>query len=225
MQVARMQSHPRTLARATQFAGHLHLFRREPDAVVEHCRTLKSLAGEHGFPYYLALAEILAGCAAVQYGEGTPGVEAIKRGIDVWQSLGSGLAVPWFLGELAEGLRSIGRCDEALDVVSDALHQTEKSGERQFAAELHRIAGTALMTQGKSVEAESSFRRAIEIARTQTARMWELRATKNLADLLAKRGERDEARTMLAEIYGWFTEGFDTADLKDAKALLDQLSG
>jgi predicted ATPase len=224
MQVARMQSHPRTLARATQFAGHLHLFRREPDAVVEHCRTLKSLAGEHGLPYYLVLAEILVGCAAVQYGEGTPGVEAIKRGIDVWQSLGSGLAVPWFLGELAEGLRSIGRCDEALDVVSDALRRTEGSGERQFAAELHRIAGTALLTQEKPVEAESSFRRAIEIARTQSARMWELRATTSLARLLDEQGRRDEALTMLAPLYAWFTEGFDTADLKDAKALLDELS-
>jgi predicted ATPase len=182
------------------------------------------LAGEHGFPYYLALAEILAGWAAVQYGEGTPGVEAIKRGIDLWQSLGSGLAVPWFLGELAEGLRSIGRCDEALDVVSDALRRTEGSGERHFAAELHRIAGTALMAQDKSVEAETSFRRAIEIARTQSARMWELRATTSLARLLDEQGKRDEARTMLSDIYNWFTEGFDIADLKEAKALLDELN-
>jgi predicted ATPase len=183
------------------------------------------LAGEHGLSYYLALAEILAGCAAVQHGEGAPGVEAIKRGIDAWQSLGSGLAVPWFLGELAEGLRSIGRCDEALDVVSDALRRTEGSGERHFAAELHRIAGMALLTQEKPVEAESSFRRAIEIARTQSARMWELRATTSLARLLVSQGHSYEARAVLAEIYGWFTEGFDTGDLKDAKALLDELSG
>jgi predicted ATPase len=126
-----------------------------------------------GFPLR-ALAEILAGCAAIQYGEGAQAVEAIKHGIDSFQSFGSGLAVPWFLGELAEGLRSIGRYDETLDVVSDALCRSEGSGERQFAAELHRIAGTALMAQGKSVEAENSFRRAIEIARTQGARMWEL---------------------------------------------------
>jgi predicted ATPase len=121
-------------------------------------------------------------------------------------------------------LRSIGRYDEALDVVSDALRGTERSGERQFAVELHRIAGTALRAQRKSVEAENSFRRAIEIARTQSARMWELRATTSLARLLDEQGKRDEARAMLAEIYGWFTEGFDTADLKDAKALLDQLN-
>jgi class 3 adenylate cyclase/predicted ATPase len=224
MKVARLHSHPRTLAMATQFAGHLHLFRREPDAVVEHCRTLASLASEHGLPFYRALAEILAGCAAIQQGEGAQAVEDIKRGIDAWQNLGSGLAVPWFLGELAEGLRSIGRCDEALDIVGDALHRTEKSGERQFAAELHRIAGAALMTQGNSVEAENSFRRAIDIARSQCAKMWELRATTSLARLLRDTGRCEEVRAMLGEIYNWFIEGFETADLKEAKALLDRLS-
>jgi class 3 adenylate cyclase/tetratricopeptide (TPR) repeat protein len=224
IRVAHTLSHPRALAMATIYAGQLYLLRREPDAAVECCRTSTSLAGEHGLPFYQVFAEILAGCAAVQHGDGTRGVEAIKRGIGTWQSLGSTLGVPWFLGELAEGLRSIGRCDEALNVVSDALHRTEGSGEREFAAELYRIAGTAMMTQGKSVEAENSFRRAIEIARTQGARMWDLRATTSLAPLLAKQGRRAEARTMLAEIYGWFTEGFDLADLKDAKALLDKLS-
>jgi predicted ATPase len=182
------------------------------------------LAGEHGLPFYRALAEILAGCAAIQHGAGAEAVDGIKRGIDAWQSLGSGLALPWFLGELAEGLRSIGRCEEALDVVSNALRQTEQSGETQFAAELHRIAGVILLTQEKPLEAERSFRRAREMARTQSARMWELRATRNLAWLLAKRGARDDARTMLTEIYGWFSEGFDTADLKDTKGLLDQLN-
>jgi predicted ATPase len=169
-------------------------------------------------------AEILAGCAAVQHGDGARGVEVIKRGIGTWQSLGSTLGVPWFLGELAEGLRSIGRCDEALNVVSDALHRTEGSGEREFAAELYRIEGTLALTQSRFVDAENSFRRAIGIARTQGARMWELRASRSLADLLAKQGKREEARTTVADVYGWFTEGFDTADLKEAKTLLDKLS-
>jgi hypothetical protein len=109
-------------------------------------------------------------------------------------------------------------------VISDALGQTEGSGERQFAAELHRIAGMVLLTQGKLVEAESSFRRAIEIARAQSAKMWELRASRSLAGLLARQGKREEARTTLADVYGWFTEGFDTADLNEAKTLLDELS-
>ena len=102
--------------------------------------------------------------------------------------------------------------------------RSNESGERHFAAELYRIAGMALLTQEKPVEAESSLRRAREIARTQSARMWELRATRNLAWLLANQGTRDEARAMLADVYGWFTEGFDTADLKDVKALLEQLN-
>jgi predicted ATPase len=185
---------------------------------------LKSLADDHGFPFYQALAEILAGCAAIQHGEAERGVESLKRGIDAWRSLGSELAVPWFVGELAEGLRSSGRCDEALNVVSDALRQSERTGERQFAAELHRIAGISALTQSRFIDAEESFCRAIEIARTQSARMWELRATTSLARLLDKQGRRDEARAMLAEIYGWFSEGFATADLKDARALLDELN-
>ena len=224
IRVAHMLSHPRALAMATIYAGQLHLLRREPDAALDCFRTSTSLAGEHGLPFYQVFAEILAGCAAVQHGEGAQGVEAIKRGSNAFQSLGSGLAGPWFLGELAEGLRSIGRCDEALDVVSDALRQIERSGERHFAAELHRIAGMALLTQEKPVEAESSFRRAREIARTQGARMWELRTTTSLARLLRDTARREEAQSILADIYGWFTEGFDTADLKDAKALLDQLN-
>jgi predicted ATPase len=223
MQVARMQSHPRALAMATIYAGQLHLLRREPDAALDCFRTSTSLAGEHGLPFYQVFAEILAGCAAIQHGDGARGVEAIKRGIGTWQSLGSTLGVPWFLGELAEGLRSIGRCDEALDVVSDALHRTQGSGEREFAAELYRIEGMLALTQSRFVDAENSFRRAIEIARTQGARIWELRASRSLAGLLAKQGNREEARTTVADVYSWFTEGFDTADLKEAKTLLDKL--
>jgi predicted ATPase len=111
-----------------------------------------------------------------------------------------------------------------LDVVSEALHQTERTGERQFVAELYRIAGTAVLARGKFVEAGDYFHRAIQVARMQGARMWELRATMGLARLLDKQGKRAGARAVLAVIYNCFTEGFDTADLKDAKALLDELT-
>ena len=133
------------------------------------------------------------------------------------------LAVPWFLGELAEGLRSIGRFDEALDVVRDALHQDRKIRGTP-------VRGGALSNCGqlggsdRLVEAENSFRRAIEIARLQGAKMWELRASTSLAQLLDTQSRRDEMRAMLANVYGWFTEGLDTADLKEAKALFDNLS-
>ena len=221
VQVAHVLAHPRALAMATIYAGQLHLLRREPDAAIERCRTSTALAAEHGLAFYLAFAQILMGCAAVQRGEGARGVDTIKQGFDAWRALGSVLGGPWFLGEFAAGLSSIGHCDEALDVVSDALRQAEESGERQFTAELHRIAGVARLTQGNLVAAESSLLRAIEIARMQSARMWELRATTSFARLLDQQGRRDEARARLGEIYGWFTEGFDIADLKDAKALLE----
>jgi len=108
--------------------------------------------------------------------------------------------------------------------VSDALRQSERTGERQFTAELYRIAGTAILSQAKVAEAENLFQRAIQLARAQGARMWELRATMNLARLLDEQGKRVQACATLANMYGWFTEGFDTPDLKDAKELLDQLS-
>ena len=224
LRIAREQTHPRTLAMATQFAGHLHVFRREPDSILEQCHTLEALAAEHGFPFYQALAEILMGCAAVQRGQAERGVEAIKRGLDAWQNLGSALAVPWFLGELADGLTILGRHDEALNIVDDALHQSERTGEHQFVSELYRIAGAALMAQAKIAKAEDHFRRAIQVAKTQAARIWQLRATTDLARLLDQQGERAEACAMLAKIHSWFSEGVDLADLKDAKALLDDLS-
>src|SRR5262249_36673632 len=131
LRIAREQTHPRTLAMVTQFAGHLHVFRREPDPILEHCHTLEALAAEHGFPFYRALVEMLTGCAAVQRGQAEQGADSIKRGLDGWQNLGSALAVPWFLGELAEGLRTLGRYDEALKIVNDALDQVERTGEHQ----------------------------------------------------------------------------------------------
>jgi predicted ATPase len=127
---------------------------------------------------------------------------------------------------LAEGYLAGGRPDEGLEAVSHGLAHGEKSGQRLFEARLHHLKGELLLMQNASNvdEAESCFRTAIEVARRQDAKLFELRATNSLARLLAKEGRRDEVRAMLAEIYGWFSQGFDTADLKDAKALLDELN-
>ncbi len=130
-------------------------------------------------------------------------------------------------GMLAEGYLAGGRPDEGLDAVSDGLAEVGKSGQRLYEARLYHLKGELLLMQNSSnvEEAESSFRTAIEVARRQGASLFELRATNSFARLLTKQGRRDEARAMLAEIYGWFTEGFHTADLKDAKALLDEFAG
>src|SRR6202022_2042342 len=134
---------------------------------------------------------------------------------------------PQLLCLLAAACMQTGRLDDGLGALTEALAAADEHEVRHHEAEMHRLKGELLLRQDDSngVEAQSCFRRAVEIARKQSAKSWELRATMSLARLLARQGRRDEARTMLAEIYGWFTEGFDTADLKDAKALLDELSG
>jgi predicted ATPase len=130
-------------------------------------------------------------------------------------------------GLLAEVYARVGRADEALAIVDQELARVERSGARLEEPRLHQIKGEATLGRDFSAagEAEDCFRKAIEIAKGQSAKWWELRATTSLARLMSKQGKRDEARAMLAEIYNWFTEGFDTADLKDAKALLDELHG
>ena len=119
-----------------------------------------------------------------------------------------------------------GRLDDGLSALAEALAAADEHENRFCEAETHRLKGELLLKQDDSntAEAQNCFQRAIDIARKQSAKSWELRATMSLARLLANQGRRDEARTMLAEIYNWFTEGFDTADLKDAKALLEELS-
>jgi predicted ATPase len=127
---------------------------------------------------------------------------------------------------LAEAYARKGRTEEALGMLNKALAQIERTGEKSEQAEMLRLKGELLLMRdgGAIAEAEGCFRAALDVARAQEARWWELRATTSLARLLRDTGRRDEACAMLSEIYGWFTEGFDTADMKDAKALLDELS-
>jgi predicted ATPase len=134
---------------------------------------------------------------------------------------------PHVLCLLAEACREKDRLDDGLSVLAESLAAADAQEERHYDAEIHRLKGEFLLRQDQSnaPEAENCFRCAVEIARKQSAKSLELRATMSLARLLAQQGRREEARTMLATIYNWFTEGFDTADLKDAKALLDELEG
>jgi len=135
--------------------------------------------------------------------------------------------LPHALCLLAEACGEAGRLDDGLSALTEALAAADEHGIRQYEAETHRLRGELLLRQdlSKAAEAQSCFERAIEIARKQSAKSLELRATISLSQLLDKQGRREEARAMLADIYGWFTEGFDTADLKDAKTLLDELNG
>jgi predicted ATPase len=165
------------------------------------------------------------GAALIAQGRSEEGVAEIRRGISAWRATG-GTPFPKYLCFLAVGLGGIGQPLEGLEVVEEGLASVARTGAQWNSPYLHNVKGELLLVQNPSdvAEAERCFRTAIEIARRQSARSVELLATTSLARLLAKQGNRDEARAVLAEIYNWFTEGFDTADLKDAKALLDELS-
>jgi predicted ATPase len=160
-----------------------------------------------------------------EQGRSEEGIAQIQEGLAAFRATGAELMRPYFLCLLAEACMKTGRFDDGLSALTEALVAADEHENRAFEAEAHRLKGELLLRQddSKAAEAQSCFERAIEVARKQSARSWELRATMSLARLLAKQGRRDEARAMIAEIYGWFTEGFDTADLKDAKALLAEL--
>jgi predicted ATPase len=148
----------------------------------------------------------------------------LGRAIDELARRGQKLLLPLYLGRLAMGYLGIGDGSAASDAIAQAVRLATETGERAWDAELRRLEGIIALKQGKIIEAEHSFRSAITIAQAQEAKSWELRAATSLARLLADQGRREEAHELLAPIHGWFTEGFDTADLKGAKTLLDELS-
>jgi predicted ATPase len=159
-------------------------------------------------------------------GHNQEGIAQVREGLAAFRAIGDGVLLPHALCLLAEACGEAGRLDDGLSALTEAIAAADEHGIRQYEAEAHRLKGELLLRRdhSKAAEAQSCFQRAIEIARNQSAKSLELRATMSLARLLAKEGRRDEARAMLAEIYEWFTEGFDTADLKDAKVLLEELA-
>jgi predicted ATPase len=185
-----------------------------------------ALAAEHGLTLWSGWATVICGWAKARQGGSEEGIAQIREGLAAIRMTGADIGRPWFLYLLAEACMEGGRLAEALSALMEALAIVNKHEERHFEAEIHRLIGELLLKQNDSnaLEAQGCFQRAIEVARKQSAKSWELRATMSLARLLAESGKRNEARTMLAEIYNWFTEGFDTADLKDAKTLLNRLT-
>ena len=154
------------------------------------------------------------------------GVSEMEEGITDFRRFGGAPKFPFTLAVLAQAYARLGRHDQALAMLDEALARIENTGERVDEAEMLRLKAEVLLMRDRSAvnEGEQYLRAAIDVARAQEAKWWELRATTDLARLLAKQSRRDEARAILAEIFGWFTEGFNTVDLKDAKMLLDELS-
>jgi predicted ATPase len=214
------------LAVTRMFCAFLCADCRYIQAALGHAEAGIVLAAEYGFTTILPIMMTQQGWALVLLGKVEEGFEQISRGMAI-QPVGAGVSRYLLRHLLAEVYLLAKRADDGLRVVSEGLRDLEGGKRHMDHAELYRLKGELLLLQNASAQAqaESSFREAIEIAQRQQAKSWELRATMSLARLLDKQGKRDKARAMLAEIYGWFTEGFDTADLKDAKALLDELAG
>jgi predicted ATPase len=222
--LAERLSHPRSLGFALNFVGTLRQFRRETGAAQKNAESLTTLSVEHGFTDFLAWATILRGCAMATQRHSEEGIAQIWEGMAALRATGFELARP--LCWQAEACMEAGRLDDALSALTEALAAANQREERRSEAEIFRLKGEVLLRQHDSnaAQAQSCFERAIEVARQQSAKSWELRATTSLARLLASQGRRNEAHAMLADIFDWFTEGFDTADLKDATALLNELS-
>jgi len=214
------------LAYALHFAAVLHQFRREPQAAQEQAEATMALSTEHKFPLWLTTGSILRGWALAEQGQGVEGMAYIRQGLNVHQAMAGEFWRPYILTLLAAAHGHMGQDDEGLHRLATALAVVEKTGERLWEAELHRLKGELLLrlSADNSTEAETCFHQALDMARHQGAKAWELRAAMSLARLWQQQGQRDAACDLLKPIYGWFTEGFDTADLQEAKVLLDALA-
>jgi len=209
----------------------VHYLCGEETAALDFADAAVHLASEQGFQLFLAAGVLARGAALIQSGQAEAGIAQLSKVLDSSRASGARLLLPAFLAALACGYGIARQVDKGFATLAEATALVESTGERDHEAELNRLKGELTLKRPEAdsnskvqEEAETCFRQALKVARLQSAKSWELRATISLARLLAKQGRRDEARTMLAQIYGWFTEGFDTADLKDAKALLEELN-
>jgi class 3 adenylate cyclase/predicted ATPase len=224
--LSRELGHAHTLSQALYFAGRAAVFARNVATVHAYSNDCVALASEHGFPQWAAWGRILQGWADAQKGEATTGIALIRDGLAASEATGARAYTPQFLTLLAETLALAGKIDDGLAALDDALATAAASGAKGDSAEIHRLRGelTARLPYPDPATAEESFRTALAIAREQGTRGYELRAATSLARLWREQGRRGEARDLLAPVYSSFTEGFDTADLKDAKMLLDELA-
>lgn len=238
--------HPHSVAFVLTFAAFLHQMRRERAAAQERAEAAIALSVEQGFAQWLATGKIVLGWALAEQGESEAGLVQLRQGLAAFEATGAKTAMSYFLAMLVEAYSTVGQPEQGLTVLVEVWNIVNKNEEHWYEAELHRLEGELMrkaepdlsrrggMAVLSEVEGmndklsdpspEACFLRAIEVARQQEAKSLELRAVISLSRLWQDQGKKAVARRMLAEIYGWFTEGFDTGDLREAKALLEELS-
>jgi predicted ATPase len=219
--LAHDSKNPYDLAFGRFFEGYLHRFLREPQHAEAAATQAFAICEERGFQFVRDIARIVIGWARAQLGSAGEGVLLIRHSIAGLSEARARLGITDYLTCLAEAQALDGMMDDAISTIEEALQAN--SEELVFRPIALTCRGELRLKVGNLELAEGDFREAIRLAQRMSAKMYELRATMSLARLRDQQGRRDEARAMLAEIYNWFTEGFDTADLKDAKALLDEL--
>jgi len=220
------ESHPYSLAAARWCAAFIAQFRRDVPAVYEQAEAAVTLATAQGFPLWAAMGTSLSGWALAMQGQGEEGMAQVRQGITSYRATRAALAVPYFCTVLAEVCDHLGHTEDGLQALAEAHTLVEQHDERYWEAEVCRLRGVLLLRQPmpQEAEAEAWLQRALDVARRQEAKSLELRAAMSLSRLWQQQGKCTEARELLAPIYGWFTEGFDTADLQEAKALLEVLA-
>lgn len=213
-------------ANTLALAAYAEAYHHNVDKTLELAAEMAWYGDEHGLPYYAAVAILMRGWALAMRNP-EEGIALIREGLASYLAIGTKQQHGYFLSLLADALSRNGQEKEELEALEEAIEVAKQNNEPYYDAELYRLRGDALVKAGlvPTSEAEWCFRRAIEISRQQQAKSFELRAAVSLARLLRQQGNSEGARTMLAEIYGWFTEGFDTPDITHARVLLDELSG
>lgn len=234
LSVGRELAHPFSLAFGLQFMAQLHHYRREYALARDLATEVIAVSSEQGFPLWSGMGTIVRGWALAKEGRGMEGLAQVRQGIAEWQVTGFELEWPHFLALLAEVHETVDQPREGLKLLAEARAAADKTGEGFWDADMHRLHGelslkvatteTGRTAEERKIPPEESFLKAIEIARRQLAKSLELRAVTSLSRLWKRQGKKDEARQMLAAIYAWFTEGHDTPDLREAKALLEELS-
>src|SRR5262245_16043847 len=221
--LAERLAHAHGVAHALTFAAELHNLRREFDLAHRRAEAAIDIAREHRMSARLGHATICRGYALVGLGRQAEGITQIHSGLAAWRVTGGRLFDTQWLGFLAETHLQVGQLTDSLKTLDLAAQTAAATGECHYQAELHRLRGIVLVKTGAEAEAASWLEQAIKCAHSQQAKSLELRAATSLARLWADQGKRTQANDLLAPVYGWFTEGFETADLKDAKTLLDEI--
>jgi predicted ATPase len=219
-------SHTHSLTRALYYAGWLHNQRREWSTTQKRAEAALAHMTEQGFGHSIGVVTFDRGKALAAQGQGEAGIAQMHQGLAAIRATGQGVGLAARLAQLAEAYGKSGQAEEGLRLLAEALALVDHTGERYYEAEVYRLKGELLLQQAvpDAPQAEASFQQALAVARRQQARSWELRAALSLSRLWQQQGKRAAARQVLAEIYGWFTEGFDTPDLQEARALFDALA-